>query len=185
LNRPGDPLDNEVSIRWLAKSIIRNIVDGLKRNKLATILAAITLAVSLVLAFDSRFDGVSDYQEFILPRLLRLETGFHRSLRAAEHASGEWRSYYFENAHAQVRDILRAARLERPGAHVARQKHREFIRYWESIHTAFHTIATKTTIDPNLDYVHELAENMRAFKPIRDAWAAWTEQPSDQPERPQ
>jgi hypothetical protein len=175
LNQPGDSLDNEVSLGWLAKSLIRSVVDGLRRNKLATVLAGGTLAVLLVLAFDSRFDGLSDYQQSILPRLLRLETGFHHSLRAAQHAEGEWRAYYFENAHGQVRDILRAARLDRPSAHVARTKHREFIRYWESIHSTFHTIATKLTIDPDFDYVHQLTEKMREFQPIRETWSAWAE----------
>ena len=165
--------DNEVSVSWLIKSIAYGIVDGLRRNKLATALASVTLVVLLVLAVDSRFDGLDHYQEFILPRLLRLETGFLNSLRSAEGASGEWRAYYFENAHRNLKDILRAARLDRPQGHVARTKHRELIRYYELLDSEFNRIGMQMRLNPDLDYLRQFTDKMDELKPIRDAWAQW------------
>ena len=178
MNRqPDDPgFDGEVSVGWLAKSLARGIVDGLRRNKLATILAALTLLVLIGFAIDNRFDGLAHYQESILPRLLRLEIGFYNSLRVAENTSGEWRAYYFKNAHTQVRDILRAARLDRPEAYVARRKHRQFIRYYELLDEQFNTIAMQLVANPNLDYVHQMTEKMKELRPIRDGWAEWAGQ---------
>src|SRR5262245_20518987 len=133
-----DPeVDNEASLPWLIKSIAQGIVDGLRRNKLASTLAAVTLIALIILAADRRFDGLHQYRESILPRLLRLETGFLNSLRLAQNSSGDWRGYYFENAHRQVRDILRAAKLARPEAHFARKKHLQFIRYYELLDSEF------------------------------------------------
>jgi hypothetical protein len=163
----------EVSVRWLIKSLAYGFVDALRRNKLATALATITLAVMIGLAVDNRFDGHAHYQQAILPRLLRLETSFHAILRAAENASGDWRRYYFENAHRQVRDILRAARLDRPEENVARRKHQEFIRYYELLDMEFNTIEMQMNANPNLDYLHQLTARIQALKPIRDPWAQW------------
>jgi hypothetical protein len=167
------PGSDEVSARWLVKSLAHGILDTLRRNKLATVLAAAVLVGLTVLAVDSRFDGYVHYREFILPRLLRLETGFHNALRSAENSSGDWRAYYFENAHRQVRDILRAARLDRPGAYFARRKHREFIRYYESINLEFYAVAAKVRTNPNVDYLSELKVSIEKLKPIRDRWAEW------------
>ena len=113
-------VDNEVSVPWLIKSLAHGSVEALQRHKLATGLATVTAIVLILLAVASRPDGLSQYQEFILPRLLRLETSFLASLRSAENTSGEWRGYYFENAHRQVKDILRVARLDRVEGYVAR-----------------------------------------------------------------
>jgi hypothetical protein len=170
-NHPG--MDNEPTLGWLIGSIGRGIVQGLKRNKLAAVLAGLTGASLIALSLDSRFDGLLQYRESILPRLLRLEAGFINSLRAAENTSGEWRAYYFENAHRQVRDILRAARLDRPEGYVARGKHRRFIRYYEMLDSKFNSIRMQLRVDPDLDYLRELTATMDELKPIRDAWAAW------------
>ena len=167
--------NDEVSLRWLIRSLARGAADALRHNKLAAVLAAVTLAVLTALAVDNRFDGLSHYQEAILPRLLRLETGFHASLRIAgdPNTSADWRRYYFGNAQSQVRDILRAARLDRPDAYVAAQKHREFIRYYESIELEFHGIGLQLTVNPHLDYLKKLTAKMEEVKPIRDRWAGW------------
>lgn len=173
---PEDPLiDGEVSLGWLIKSLASGIVDTLRRNKVATALATLTLVVLIVLAVDSQFDGLPRYQELILPRLSRLETAFLTSLRSAGNASGEWRSYYFENAHIQVKDILRAAGLDQPTAHVARRKHREFIRYYELLDLEFHTIGMQMSVNPGLDYLGKLRTRIEELKPIRSVWAQWAD----------
>lgn len=170
----GDPTaEGEASIRWLLKSLAVAFVDGLRRNKIASVLAFVTLSVLVVLALDSRFDGLEDYQQGIMPRLLRLENGFHRSLRYAESTSGEWRAYYFENAHRDVKVIIRAATLSRPGAHFARKKHAEFVRYYRSLDREFNAISTQLSANPNLDYVQQLRTKMDELKTIRDRWADW------------
>jgi hypothetical protein len=168
-----DDSNNEVSIRWLVTSLARGFVEGLRRNKLAALLAVVTLVVLVGLALDKRFDGLSHYQEAILPQLMRLEIGFHNRVRAAENTSGDWRRYYFENAHRQVRDILRAARLARPEAHFSRKKHREFIRYYELLDSEFNTVETQMLSQPDMDYVQQLKDRMSKLKPIRDSWAQW------------
>ena|SRR5438128_257022 len=80
----------------LIKSLAHGSVEALQRHKLATGLATVTAIVLILLAVASRSDGLHHYPEFILPRLLRLETSFLASLRSAENTSGEWRGYYFE-----------------------------------------------------------------------------------------
>jgi MoxR-like ATPase len=172
---PDDPTNSEVSIRWLVQSLVRGAIDGLKRNKLAAILAAVTAVVLIMLAASSQFDGLSDYQQSILPRLLRLEAGFLSSLRSAENTTGEWRGYYFENAHRQVRDILRVARLDRPQGYVARQKHAEFIRYYDMLDSAFSDIGMQLRTKPDLDYVLKLKKRMDQLTPVRNRWATWGE----------
>lgn len=168
-------IDSQPSVVWLIKSLARGIAHGLRRNKLAAVLAGVTGGILVVLAVNSRFDGLPHYQEFILPRLLRLEAGFLGSLQSAENASGEWRAYYFENAHRQVRDILRAARLDRPEGYVARGKHRKFIRYYELLDAKFNSIGKQIRVDPDLDYLRQLKEGMGELKPIRDTWARWAD----------
>jgi len=145
----------------------------MRRNKLAAVLAGITLVLLSALAIDSRFDGLAEYQASVLPRLSRLEAGFLRSLLAAENASGEWRGYYFENAHREVKQILRAADLSRPRAHVARKKHADFIRYYSLLDREFADIGLEANVNPNLDYVKEVRARMEKLKPIRDGWAQW------------
>ena len=168
-------IGDEGSLRWLIRSLAYGTLAGLRQNKLAAALGFVTLAVLLALALDSRFDGLAEYQESILPRLIRLETGFISSLKAAENGSGDWRAYYFENAHRQVKDILRAAKLSRPRAHVAKTKHREFIRYYELLDREFVNIDVQLASNPNIDYVQQLRSGMEALKPIRDTWAQWAE----------
>jgi hypothetical protein len=165
--------NDQISISWLIRSFGHGVLTTLRRNKIAAVLAALTATVLIALALDSRFDGLRDYQQSILPKLLRLESGYLDSLRTAENNSGEWRGYYFENAHRQVRDILRTARLYRPEGYVAREKHREFIRYYDLLDSAFNDVGMQLRIDPNLDYVQRLKQKMDELKPIRDGWAKW------------
>jgi len=166
---------NDISVSWLFRSLVRGIVDGLRRNKLAAALAALTAVTLIGLSVNYRLDGLRDYQESILPRLLRLEYGFNRSLQIAESTTGDWRAYYFENTHRQLRDILRAARLARPTGVVARAKHRKFIQYYERLDLEFTSVGAEARINPEMDYVRELKLRMDALKPIRDTWAQWAE----------
>jgi hypothetical protein len=170
------PSPDEGSIRWLIRSIASSIFDGVRRNRLAAVLAMVTASSLIVFAVSNRFHGLHEYQDFTLPRLLRLETGFLRNLRMAENASGEWRAYYFKEAHSQVRDILRAARLDPPKSYDAQARHQQFIRYYESIDTTFHSIETELIRKPNLDYILHLREQMNQLSPIRDAWFQWAQQ---------
>jgi hypothetical protein len=175
LNRlPNGPdIDDEASIGWLTKSLARGFVDVLRHNKLAAVLATVTMIVLIALAVNRRFDGLPQYREFILPRLLRLEGGLHKNLRAADNASGEWREYYFKEAHSQVRDILRAANLDRPTAYMARSKHRQFMRHYELLDSEFNNIRRQMKANPSLDYLGRLNHKMEELKPIRDTWAQW------------
>jgi hypothetical protein len=168
--------DNDISIRWLMKSLVRGVIDGLRRNRLAAVLAALTLTGLIAFGVYSRYDGLRQYQNDILPRLLRLETAFNNSLGTAWNASGEWRAYYFKDAHSRVRDILRAAELERPQGYSARRKHRQFIRYYEAIDEAFHRLEMQMAANPNFDYLSQLTGKMDELKPVRDAWATWANQ---------
>jgi hypothetical protein len=170
------PISDEGSIRWLIRSITSSIFDGVRRNRLAAVLAMVTACSLIVFAVSNRLHGLHEYQDFTLPRLLRLETGFLGSLRMAENASGEWRAYYFKEAHSQVRDILRAARLDPPKADDAQSRHQQFIRYYESIDTTFHSIETELIQKSNLNYILHLREQMNQLSPIRDAWFQWTQQ---------
>jgi len=79
------------------------------------------------------------------------------------------------NAHRQVKDILRVARLDRVKGYVARAKHREFIRYYELLDLEFNSIGMQMSVNPNLDYLRQLTDRMGKLKPIRDAWAQWTD----------
>jgi hypothetical protein len=179
LNRlPNGPdIDDEASIGWLTKSLARGFVDVVRHNRLAAVLATVTMIVLIALAVNRRFDGLPHYREFILPRLLRLEGGLHKNLRAADNASGEWREYYFKEAHSQVRDIVRAANLDRPTANLARRKHQQFLRHYELLDSEFISIRRQMKADPNLDYLGRLNDKMDELKPIRETWAQWATQP--------
>jgi hypothetical protein len=169
----GPEIDDEASIGFLTKSIARGLVDGVRHNKLAAVLATVTMIVLTALAVDSRFDGLPHYREFILPRLLRLEGVLLKNRRAAENASGEWREYYFKEAHSQVRDILRAGNLDRPAANLARRKHQQFLRHYGLLDSEFTSIRIQMRAKPNLDYLRQLNNKMEELKPIRDVWAQW------------
>jgi hypothetical protein len=172
----GPRIDDEVTPGWLLKSLARGFIDTLRRNKLATALATLTLVVLIALALNNRFEGLPHYQQSILPRLVRLETVFLVGLRKTEIASGEWRRYYFEESHRQIKDILRASRLERPTSYVARRKHRQFIRYYELLDQEFHTLAAQAQADPNSDYLQKFTARMEELRLIRDEWAQWAGQ---------
>ena len=148
----------------------------MRRNRLASILAASTLTGLIAFAVYSRYDGLRQYQDDVLPRLLRLETAFNNSLKTAAKASGEWRAYYFKDAHSRLRDILRAASLDRPLGYGARRKHRQFVNYYEAIDETFHSLETQITANPDIDYLRQLTDKMDELKPSRDAWAAWANQ---------
>jgi hypothetical protein len=163
----------EPGVSWLLQSLARGIVDGLRRNKIAAGLAGLTALMLLLLAVNYQLDGLQDYRESILPRLLRLESGFLGSLQTAESASGDWRAYYFENAHRQVKDILRVARLDRPVGVAAKAKHRKFIQYYERLDSEFYAVVSELRVRDDMDYVRELRKKMDELKPIRDDWAAW------------
>ena len=53
------------------------------------------------------------------------------------------------------------------------EKHREFIRYYDLLDSAFNDVGMQLRIDPNLDYVQRLKQKMDELKPIRDGWAKW------------
>jgi hypothetical protein len=170
-------IEDEVSISWLVKSLASGFVDSVRHNKLAAVLATVTMIAMIALAVNRRFDGLPHYRESILPRLLRLEGGLHKNLRAADNASGEWREYYFKEAHSQVRDILRAANLDRPTANLARRKHQQFLRHYELLDSEFNNVRRQMKTNPNLDYLGRLNNKMEELKPIRETWAQWAIHP--------
>ena len=58
-----------MGLREFLKSIVRNWIEGLRRNKLPAALSAIALIVTTALALTSDFDERPRYRQLILPEI--------------------------------------------------------------------------------------------------------------------
>ena len=172
---PQDPvIKGEATLGWLVKSLALGLVEGLRRNKVATILALSTLVISITLAVNSEFDERVRYRQFILPDLLRIEGRFLSTIRYADNAPHEeWRLFYFITAHDQIKDIIRQAKGSWPASAAGRRAHGEFIRYYELANEEFAIIRTEMSMNGNLDYLAAWKEREAKLKRFRDDWSAW------------
>lgn len=165
--------NDDASFRWLVWSLISGFIDSLRRNKLATALAAITLVVSIIAAANSQFDERPRYQRFILPDLSRAETTFLTTMQFAEYVDDARRRRYFIEAHRQAKNIIRVAKSNWPATYTARQMHRDLILYYELVDEEFAILRTEMSMNENLDIMSRWQTKRQELKPIRDRWAQW------------
>src|SRR5207244_8441728 len=64
---------------------------------------------------------------------------------------------------------------ERSSREGGRARHWEFIRYCGLLDLEFDSIGMQMSVNPDLDYLRQLTDRMGKLKPIRDAWAQWTD----------
>lgn len=167
-------VEDPTSLGGLLRSLAHAAVDGLRRNKLAALLAAVTLIVSTALTLTSQFDERARYHEIILPEIERAEIQFLSTIKYAEQAPDEdWRLYYFLSAHGKAKEVVRVAKLHWPSTSAARKAHRDLIRYYELVDEEFATIRTEMSVNENLDYWAEWKKREGELREIRDRWARW------------
>lgn len=165
---------NEPSLRSLVSSIVRNLLEGVRRNKLATSLALLAFLGGGALAFSSQYDERPRYREVILPDIERAEALFFRMLSAAENPPSEdWRLSYFLTAHIKAKDILHLAKARQPKTRAGMKAHAELIRYYDLVIEELAIIRTQMSVDEDMDYLAAWRTGNARLKPIRDRWLSW------------
>ncbi len=175
-------LDAAPTLGGLFGSLIRGFFETLRKNKLASVLAALVLVVSTVLAFSLEYDERPRYRQLIFPEIERAENQFIWSMHNAEAAtSDDWRLHYFLTAHLKVNEVLRTAKAKWPSTASGRKAHRDFIRYYELIDEDLAIIRTEMSMNDSLDYWSIWKTKELELKPLRDHWNNWlNETPSPQ-----
>ncbi len=164
----------EPSLKSFVSSILRNLVDGIRGNRLAAALSLVAFLAVATFALSSQYDERPRYREVILPDIEAAENRFFKTLEAAETAPNEtWRLHYFLIAHQEARQVLRVVRRRQPRTRDGIQAHSELIRYYDLVTEAMAIIRTEMSVDEKLDYLNEWKSQQEQLLRIRENWAAW------------
>src|SRR5215475_14628967 len=99
------------------RSLLRSLLDGLRRNRLPASLSAIAFILCTALAFTSDYDERPRYRQLILPKIEKAETQFFDIMREAENEPDPmWRLLYFLEGHRRAKAALRVSIEERPAS---------------------------------------------------------------------
>ena len=94
------------------RSLIRSVLDGLRRNKLPACLSLVALVLTTALAFTSEFDERPRYRQLILPHIAKAEQQFFTMMEEAERQQdGLVRLQYFLEAHRRAKSALSKTRF--------------------------------------------------------------------------
>ncbi len=168
--------DAQPSIAGIARSMVSSLVEGARKNKIASILALIALIVVLPLALTSRYDERPRYRQVILPGIQRLEQRYHAALeRAAEEPSASRRVYHLIEAHERVVDVLDFIRSRRPVTPDGTRAHSELVRYYKLVDEYFAILRSEMSIDEDIDFLGRWEEISAEIQPIYDRWSTWIE----------
>src|SRR2546430_620947 len=138
----------------LLRSIGRNILEGIRRNKLASSLSLIALVVSTAFALTSNFDERPRYRKFILPEINKAERQFLDVMRETEQEQDErWRLLYFIEAHRRAQNALRVARSEHAMTPAGKTAQAELVRYYELVDEELAIIRTEMSNNEFYDYL--------------------------------
>lgn len=158
----------------LLKSIKRNILDGIQRNKLATSLSLVVLVLTTAFALTSDFDERPRYRKVILPAIQKAEDQFFDVMRDAENEPDErWRLLYFLEGHRRAKNVLQLVRSERPMTPGGRKAQAELIRYYELVDEELAIIRTEMSNKDGYDYIGEWKRANAGLLPIRQRWQEW------------
>ncbi len=163
----------------LLRSVGRNIVDGIRRNKLPTCLSLFALTLATAFALTSDFDERPRYRKFMLPEFQKAENQFLAVMHEAEQERDErWRLLYFLEAHRRAKNVLQVIRSERPMTPEGRKAQSELIRYYELVDEELAIIRTEmSNRDDSYDYIGEWKRTNTQLLPIRQRWQDWVTAP--------
>ena len=167
---PSDP----TSLTGFLGSLVRGFLSLLRDNRLATILSAVALVTTSILAITSQYDERPRYRQVLLPDIQKAEAQFFGSMREAEKTSNErWRLYYFLSAHQKARDVLSLLKMRKPRTQAGLRAHKELIRYYDLVIEELAIIRTQMSIDEDLDYISTWKQREAEFEPVRERWTNW------------
>jgi hypothetical protein len=156
------------------QSIRRNILDGIRGNKLAASLSLVALILTTAFALTSDFDERPRYRKVILPEIHKAETQFLDVMRDAENEPDErWRLLYFLEAHRRAKNVLQVIRSERPLTSTAKKAQAELVRYYELVDEELAIIRTEMSNKDTYDYIAEWRQVNAGLLPIRQRWQDW------------
>jgi hypothetical protein len=162
----------------LLQSIARNILDGIRRNKLPASLALVALVLTTALAVTSNFDERPRYRKFILPQIQKAESQFSDVMHDAENEPDEyWRLLYFLEAHRRAKNVLQVIRSESPMTSTGKKAQAELLRYYELVDEELAIIRTEMSNKETYDYIDAWKQADAGLLPIRQRWQAWLNAP--------
>jgi len=158
----------------LLQSVGRNILDGIRRNKLPACSSLLALTLATAFALTSDFDERPRYRKFILPDIQKVENQFLAVMNEAEQESDErWRLLYFLEAHRRAKGVLQTIRSERAMTPGGRRAHSDLIRYYELVDEELAIIRTEMSNKDSYDYMSEWKRTNADLLPIRQRWQQW------------
>ncbi len=160
-------------MRGLIAAIASSVAEGVRQNKLSTVLALAALLVFIPL-IGIRYDERPRYRQVILPEIERLEVLYHASIeRSEEGPTDTWQLYHFIDAHRRAVDVLDYLRTRKPVTGPGIQAHGDLILYYELVNEHFAILRTEMSLALDLDFLARWKEVERALKPIYDRWSDW------------
>jgi hypothetical protein len=158
----------------LLQSVSRNILDGIRRNKLPASLSFVAVILTTALALTSNFDERPRYRKFILPEIQKAENQFFDGMHEAEQEPEEsWRLLYFIDAHRRAKNALKVIRSEHPMTPSGKKAQSELIRYYELVDEELAIIRTEMSNKDSYDYIGEWKRSNAQLLPIRQRWQEW------------
>jgi hypothetical protein len=162
------------SLTGLLASIVRGIGESLRANKIATVLAAIALVTTSILALSSQYDERPWYRQVLLPDIKRAESLFEGRIHDAEETTNEnWRLSYFIDGQKRTREVVDLLKNRWPHTHDGVRAHSKLIQYYELLLEDFAIIRTQLSLDEGMDYMAAFRQSELDRRPLRDAWLAW------------
>ena len=158
----------------LLQAVSRNIIEGIRRNKLPASLSLVALILTTAFALTSDFDERPRYRKFILPEIQKAENQFFDVMREAEQEPGErWRLLYFLEGHRRAKAALKVIRSERSMTPNGKKARSELIRYYELVDEELAIIRTEMSNKDSYDYIGEWKRSNTELLPIRQHWQDW------------
>ena len=162
----------------LLRSITRNILDGIRHNKLPAAFSLVALVVTAAFAVTSNFDERPRYRKVILPKIEKAERQFSEVMHDAENEPDEeWRLLYFLEAHRRAKNVLQVIRSERPLTPDGRKAQAELLRYYELVDEELAIIRTEMSNKDTYDYIGAWKAARAGLQPVRQRWQDWLSAP--------
>ena len=161
------------------KVLVRSLLDGLRRNKIATVLSAIALLVTTALATTGEYDERPRFRKMAMPHINKAEQQFFTIMEQAERESDDLRRlHYLLEGHRRAKAALRVIRSERPVTAAGRKAHRELVRYYELVDEQLAIIRTEMSFNEAFDYMTEWKRQNTGLMPVRKPWVTWIQPPA-------
>ncbi len=173
---------DEASIRGLIRAVASSVAEGIRQNKLSSILALVALLVFLPL-IGIQYDERPRYRQVILPEIEGLEARFQAAIKRSEDGPTEvWQLYHFIDAHRSARDVLEHLRTRKPVSGPGIQAHGDLILYYELVNEHLAIIRTEMSLAMDLNFLARWKEVEVELEPIYDRWSQWVSGESVSPD---